>query len=420
MAPSPGFNYNQRDGAPALGNTNPFAAPGTVGFQGLGNLGVGRVSPTSGVGGFVFSASSDAFSLLIRALRTQNRIDILTRPQVMTTDNQAARILVGQSFPYITGSVSSTVTTTGIPAVTNTVNYRDIGVELQVTPKINIDGSVVMRVIPQISSVAPTTVQITTNTFATAFNVQTVETTVIAQDGETVAIGGLIQKSDTKNENKVPWLGDLPGVGALFRYRTQQTQKKELIVILTPHIVRSPADADRILAMESRRMDWILGDVLKTHGTSGMAPIMPRPGESMPSAGGGCGSGNCGASPAVTVPGLAPGAPQSPLGPALPGAPEMAPLPRTIPAPSTQSAAPPVAPLAPVAYQAPAEAAPASAAGKAKGAGNVVIVPVPQGVQPASAVQPAPQPGVPQDGVPVNVMTVPPPQTPRGWLQRSK
>src|SRR5262249_17738037 len=147
--------------------------------------------------------------------------------------------------------------------VTNTVNYRDIGVELQVTPKINTDGSVVMRVIPQISSVATTTVQISNGVFATAFNVQTVETTVIAQDGETVCIGGLIQKSDTKNENKVPWFGDLPWVGSLFRYRSQQKLKKEVLVILTPHIVRSPADADRIFGIEARRMDWVAGDVLK-------------------------------------------------------------------------------------------------------------------------------------------------------------
>src|SRR5262249_13943646 len=145
------------NGAPALGNSNPFAAPGRVGFQGLGNLGVGRVSPVSGVGGFVFSAASESVSLLVRALRTQGRLAILTRPQVMPTDKQAARILIGQSFPYIVGSVV-TVAVTGVPAVTNTVNYRDIGVELQVTPKINTDGSVVMRVIPQISKVSGTTV----------------------------------------------------------------------------------------------------------------------------------------------------------------------------------------------------------------------------------------------------------------------
>ena len=72
----------------------------------------------------------------------------------------------------------------------------------------------------------------------------------MAQDGETVAIGGMIQKRDSKTENKYPWLGDLPYVGSLFRYRTQSKAKTELLVILTPHVVRCPRDAERLLAEE--------------------------------------------------------------------------------------------------------------------------------------------------------------------------
>jgi type II secretory pathway component GspD/PulD (secretin) len=115
------------------------------------------------------------------------------------------------------------------------------------------------------------------------FNNQFVETTVVAGDGETVAIGGLISKRDNKLENKIPWVGDLPGVGALFRFRTQAKEKRELLVILTPHIVRSRADADRILAEESKRIDWVIGDVLKSHGSHGMGPIVqPPPGAATP------------------------------------------------------------------------------------------------------------------------------------------
>ena len=85
----------------------------------------------------MFSASSDTFNLLIRALKTQGRIDILSRPQVMTLDNQRRRVLVGQSVPYVTGT---NVTGTGI--VTNSINYRDVGVQLKVTPQISPDGRV--------------------------------------------------------------------------------------------------------------------------------------------------------------------------------------------------------------------------------------------------------------------------------------
>src|SRR5713226_9493799 len=96
----------------------------------------------------------------------------------------------------------------------------------------------------------------------------------MAQDGETVAIGGMIKKSDAKSENKIPWLGDLPYVGACFRYRTQQKAKTELLIIMTPHIVRSRADADRVLGEESKRIDWIMKDVEKIHGLQGMEPVL--------------------------------------------------------------------------------------------------------------------------------------------------
>jgi type II secretion system protein D len=269
----PGFGFNQ-----AQTGNNPVAGPGIVGLQGLGNLGLGRVSPSSGIGGFVFSAASDSFSLLVRALKTQGRFDVLTRPSIMTLDNQTAELLIGQNFPIITGVVSSPVATAGIPVSTSTVTYVNIGVQLSVTPKISVDGKVMMRVQPIVSAVSPTSVPIATGVTAPAIDTQTVTTTILANDGETVVLGGLISKHDTKTENKIPWFGDLPGVGALFRARFQTKQRRELLVILTPHIVRGRGDAERILAEESRRMDWVVGDILKIQGTSGMGPIMPQAG----------------------------------------------------------------------------------------------------------------------------------------------
>jgi hypothetical protein len=264
----PGFAFNNTG---ALGN-NPVVGPGVVGFQGISNLGVGRVSPTSNVGGFVFSASSDTFSLLVRALKTQGRLEILNRPMVTATDKQTASLLVGSYVPYVTGAAISTLGT-----VTPTINYRETGVILNVTPSISPEGKVIMRVHPEVSQVSPTTINLGNGILATQFLDEYVDTTVIAQDGETVCIGGLINKRDDKTEAKVPWLGDLPGVGTLFRYRTQVKEKRELIVILTPHVVRCKAEADRFLSEEARRIDWVLGDVIKAHGTSGMEPVFPPP-----------------------------------------------------------------------------------------------------------------------------------------------
>ena len=271
-----GFGFNNPGLNPALpannpGNNNFAANPGIVGFQGLGNLGVGRASATQGIGGFVFSAASDTFNLLIRALKVQGRIDILSRPQIMTLDNQQAYLSVGQSIPIFQGTTSS------ISFASSQVTQTNVGVNLTVVPWVNPDGSVIMRVVPSVSSVLSQMVPLGNGNFGTSLNQQIFETTVLARDGETVAIGGLIQKKDQKNENKIPWVGDLPYVGALFRYRTQDKTKTELLVILTPHIVRSLEERNRILAEEAKRLDWVGVDVVKVHGTSGMAPIFPPP-----------------------------------------------------------------------------------------------------------------------------------------------
>ncbi len=331
-APNPGFNFNNVN---LLGN-NVTAGPGIVGFQGINNLGVGRADPNLGIGGFVFSANSGTFSLLIRALKVQGRMDILNRTQLTTLDNQTANILVGESIPYSTGlAITGLTTTSGI-------SYQPTGVLMNVTPRISPDGRVLMRVQPEVSSLSPNSVSVGGSP-EPAFITQSVLTTVAANDGETIVIGGLISKSDTKTENKVPWIGDLPYIGTAFRYRSQVKTKKELIVILTPHVVRSKADADRVLYEESRRMDWIVSDVLKSHGTSGMEPILPRP------------AGVDGSMPAVfpppaSVPGtiaLPPGenrllpAPQMypPTGAAAPGAPagpaSQQPYPGQVMAPTT-------------------------------------------------------------------------------------
>jgi hypothetical protein len=266
------LNYNFNNPTVGLGS-NPIVNPGIVGFQGLGNLGTGRVG-AGNVGGFVFSAASDSVNVLVRALKQQGRIEILSRPQIMTLDNQAAQVAVGQDVPYTTGTATAAAT------ATTAIQYRPVGVILNVIPKINPDGKVVMRVTPQVSSFSSSqSLNLGNGVIAPVFNQQLLDTTIIARDGETVAIGGLITRNDTKNENKIPMLGDLPVFGSLFRYRTHLKQKRELLVMMTPHIVRNRIEADRVLAEESRRMDWTLGDVIKTQGPTGMSPLFPKPPE---------------------------------------------------------------------------------------------------------------------------------------------
>jgi type II secretion system protein D len=256
---TPGYNFNTT-ATPPLG-TN--VTPGLVGFQGLGNLGTGRISPTLGVGGFVLSAASDTFSLLVRALKAQGRLDVLSRPSLTLADNQTGFFQVGQNFPQIT---ESTLNAQGF--VQNSITYTPIGVVLRVTPRISPDGQVLMRVEPQVSSISQTQVQIGNNIFASAIDTQTVETTVLAGDGETVVLGGLISKRDEKTERKIPWVGDLPWVGAAFRFRTQVQERREVIFIMTPRIMRTAADMRAVFAAEAKKMSWSITDVANVTGVS--------------------------------------------------------------------------------------------------------------------------------------------------------
>ncbi len=262
------FNFNTT-GASNYGNVS---SP-MVGFQGLTNYGVGRVG-SSGAGGFVFSASSDTLNVLVRALKSQGRIDTLSVPRISTLDNQVGYIFVGQDFPYVDGAQINQFGT-----VTPIVARASLGISLRVTPRISPEGRVLMRVEPQISSPQSTTISLGNGLFAQAFNNQQISTTVIAGDGETVVLGGLMTKSDSRTETKVPWLGDLPYVGAAFRYRTQSQSKRELLLIMTPRVLRGPADQEKLLMEEARKMNWVLKDIEKIYGNNaGKLPRADAPG----------------------------------------------------------------------------------------------------------------------------------------------
>jgi hypothetical protein len=189
----------------------------------------------------------------------------------MTLDNQTAYLNIGKEIPIVDGFSPATAVQAATPLVTR----RQTGVIMQVTPRITPDGRVLMRVIPEVSSIGEQ-FPIGGGFFSPAINVQHFETTISALDGETVMLGGLILRTDNKNETKVPWLGDLPGIGAAFRYRTYTKNKSELIVIMTPHIVRDRADAERILRDESRRVDWVVSDVMHAHGAHNLSTILPH------------------------------------------------------------------------------------------------------------------------------------------------
>jgi hypothetical protein len=190
---------------------------------------------------------------------------------VTVLDNQIGTVNVGGLYPYVTGGQF-----TALGTFQPQIAQQQIGTTLEVNPRISPDGRVLMRVAPSIVAPQASLIQLGNGQFATAFSQQTVQTTVSVMDGETIVLGGLITKTDNRTENKVPWLGDLPYIGAAFRFRSQTQERRELLVILTPHVIRNCADSERLLIEEARKMSWRLKDVDAVCSTCGpLPPNMP-------------------------------------------------------------------------------------------------------------------------------------------------
>jgi type II secretion system protein D len=222
------------------------------------------------LGGFNVQVTGDNISYFLRALATQNRLEVLSRPQILASDNQKATINIGQRVPFITNSRISGETTT----VLNTIQYQQIGIILEVTPRINPDGFVKLVVRPEISSMAKDPLEISPGVNAVVINSRSAETTVTVQDGHTIVIGGLITSIDSDIENKVPILGDIPLIGWLFKTTSKGKERSELLIILTPTVIRNVREADeetqgqvrRLNLLRESRHDAVQKSVFKTLG----------------------------------------------------------------------------------------------------------------------------------------------------------
>ncbi|MCA9048240.1 MAG: hypothetical protein KDA89_05900, partial [Planctomycetaceae bacterium] len=264
--PTPGFNFNNT--ISALGNnTDPtITNPANVGAQSLSNFSLGRQNGDLGFGGFVFSAQSDAVSVLVRALAARRTVHILSRPQIRTTHNNQASIQVGQQVPIVNG-----VTVTN-NFVTPNLTQENVGIILQVTPRVTPDGIVNMDVYAEKSALSgggvPVFTDVTTGNVVESVIVDSAiaDTTVAVPNGQTIVIGGMITKTDDTLERKVPWLGDLPLVGTLFRYDGTTTARTELLIFLTPRIVFSDIDSELIKQVESERIHFIESEAEEIHG----------------------------------------------------------------------------------------------------------------------------------------------------------
>ena len=178
------------------------------------------------------------YSFLIQALEEEGRLEVLSRPQIVTADNKPAVINIGQRVPLIT---DSRVTERG--DTINSFRYEDVGVNLSVTPKISPDGMVKMEIGTTNSAISSTSVKINASATVPIINQRRANTTVSVPSGQTILIGGLIATTDDKRMTKVPWLGDIPVIGAMFRKSHNTRERKELLILLTPQILTNATEA---------------------------------------------------------------------------------------------------------------------------------------------------------------------------------
>jgi general secretion pathway protein D len=224
----------------------------------FGLAGEGITPGSSGVntlpGAGLYTIAGNDFSATLRAIQENGKIEVLSRPTVLARNNQQATIVVGEQVPLITG-----VTYDTFGNEHNAITYQNVGIILEVTPFISDDGLVEMILAPQISEVDPTHSQAiayaTNGAAITApyIDIRSANTVVVTPDGQTVVIGGMMQNSKSSTDSKIPILGDIPGLGLLFHHKVSSTVKTELIILLTPYVVRTPGDLARMSQDERGR-----------------------------------------------------------------------------------------------------------------------------------------------------------------------
>ena len=225
--------------------------------------------------GLRYTTTSDKFSGLLRALATEGRLNILSSPKILVLENADAEISVGQEVPFVT---NSRITNNG--DTVNTIQYRDVGIILRVTPQVNDDGFVRMTVHPEVSSIAPDSesVPISDGVRSPTFNKNFADTSIVIGSGETAIIGGLIRDSLSESKFKIPFLGDIPILGHVFSSTSKELVKQEIVVFLTPHVVEHAgelrAQTEKTLAeyanvpteiLESNLTRWLKGLEEETH-----------------------------------------------------------------------------------------------------------------------------------------------------------
>jgi len=243
------FSYNGKDGA-AFGGFNYgglLASPPTLptGFA------LGVIGPIIEIAGIKFPN----LAAVVSAVQNDRDVNILSTPQILTTDNEEAEIMVGRNVPYITRQE-----TTEARLDYTTYEYKDVGTTLKITPQISQERLVRLKIFQEVTRLIPGSQPDRPETFK-----RLAQTTVIVKDANTVVIGGLIDDDTAIVETKVPCLGDIPGVGWLFKTQQKVLKKTNLFIFLTPHIIQNPVEAKDVYHDKKEQIERIREGVIKMY-----------------------------------------------------------------------------------------------------------------------------------------------------------
>jgi len=248
---------------------------GISNFAGVGDLLLSVASgtaPTSLPSGLSFGLGGEGgsgvrYGALLRALQTDQNTNILSTPNIVTLDNEEAELIVGQNLPFVTGSFTGTGSTNPQNPF-QTIERQDVGLTLKVTPQINEGDTVQMVIEQEVSSVIPGTFE-----QGIATRKRSIKTSVLVDDGGILILGGLIADEVSDTESKVPFLGDIPILGALFRTESTTKTKANLMVFLRPTILRDQKDAAFVTNEKYTHLRGIeRGAYNKEDGSFGMMP----------------------------------------------------------------------------------------------------------------------------------------------------
>jgi general secretion pathway protein D len=253
-------NLNQLEG------NNATMAIGGTNFGNIGNAMVSGPAALASTNGLSVAAVRGTFTFkgieylnigaLLHAVQTDADVNVLSTPNILTTDNQKAEIMVGQNVPFKVAQSQNAAT--GGAALLNTYERKDVGIKLSLTPQITSDDNVRLEVNQEISDVIETSAA---NEAGPTTSKRSASTTVVVKDRDTMVIGGLIRDNVTKSTIKVPFFGDIPVLGWLFKYKTTRVEKTNLMIFITPHIIKTAEESAEL----TRQRENILNEFRKEY-----------------------------------------------------------------------------------------------------------------------------------------------------------